>query len=82
MHPCVLQGPRKEATLSLDGWGTLREHYFMKPPLLKVVRGEQIGPQGQLSNSEASAHMALWAILKSPLILGADLTCAQLWPAG
>ena len=54
----------------------------MKLPLLKVVRGEQIGPQGQLSNSEASAHMALWAILKSPLILGADLTCAQLWPAG
>ncbi|KAK9834833.1 hypothetical protein WJX81_002251 [Elliptochloris bilobata] len=34
----------------------------------------EIGPQGKLSGAEASAHMALWAILKSPLIIGADLS--------
>ena len=41
--------------------------------VLMVGRCVQIGPQGKLSTTEASAHMALWAILKSPLIIGADL---------
>ena len=41
--------------------------------LLIPGRGVQIGLQGKLSASEAHAHMALWAILKSPLIIGADL---------
>lgn len=50
--------------------------------LLMAGRCVQIGPQGKLSATEASAHMALWAILKSPLIIGADLRYGKVPSAG
>ncbi|KAK9834824.1 hypothetical protein WJX81_001388 [Elliptochloris bilobata] len=33
----------------------------------------EIGPQSHLSHDETAAHMALWAIMKAPLIIGANL---------
>ena len=41
------------------------------------VCGLQIGPKSKLSNDEAAAHFALWAILKAPLIISVDLKCAH-----
>lgn len=42
----------------------------------------QVGkPVGQkLSHTEQRAHFALWALIKSPLIIGCDLRCCKLDP--
>ena len=39
----------------------------------------QVGkPAGQkLSHTEQRAHFALWALIKSPLIIGCDLRCSK-----
>ena len=42
------------------------------------VSAGQVGPPGgdKLSLDEAAAHFALWAIMKSPLVISADLRFA------
>ena len=53
----------------------------MMPPLIGFSCAMQVGGPGgsKLTYTEQRSHFALWAIIKSPLILGADLryiTCA------